>query len=582
MSINRETVKIYWREMRPFRLSFLIALIGVPAGALMIDTLLPYYASQIVGALSAAHHGEAMRYLWIAGACGIVGALCNFIGFQALTRHEGNANKGLHVNTFATIISKDAHFFSNQKTGAMTSNFINFITARITLQDLVIMQTIGFVLNVCVGIGILLFQAWPLAILVAIFLIVLIVQIKWSIRHRELWRKSRREIRSDINGDVSDAFTNNAIIKTFAGEAREIANITHKDELFRQAFMRDIGFIAKEGSTRVAIMVVVQLIAASVCITMVTSGTMSIAIAVFIIAYMQRLGSQIFSLGSILNGYDQALLDAEPMTKMLLHTPEIQDTPGAKTLKITQPIIEFCNVDYHYSDSKSLVLRNINLHIPAGQKVGLVGHSGAGKTTMTHLLLRFADATSGDITIDGADIRNITQASLRENIAFVPQEPLLFHRSLRDNISYGKSDASEQEIITAAKRANAWEFITELPNGLDTLVGERGIKLSGGQRQRIAIARAILKNAPILILDEATSALDSESEKLIQASLGALMQGRTSLVIAHRLSTIARLDRIIVLDHGCITEDGTHAELLARGGTYAKLWAHQSGGFIEE
>ena len=204
------------------------------------------------------------------------------------------------------------------------------------------------------------------------------------------------------------------------------------------------------------------------------------------------------------------------------------------------------------------------------------------KTTLTKLLLRFADIESGAITIDGTSIQDATQASLRKAIAYVPQEPLLFHRSLRDNIGYGRPDATEKDIEAAAKKANALEFIKQLPEGFDTLVGERGVKLSGGQRQRIAIARAILKDAPILVLDEATSALDSESEKLIQDALQELMKNRTSIVIAHRLSTIAKLDRIIVLEDGEIKEDGSHDGLIARGGVYAKLWAHQSGGFIEE
>lgn len=251
-------------------------------------------------------------------------------------------------------------------------------------------------------------------------------------------------------------------------------------------------------------------------------------------------------------------------------------------LFVTAPTINLEKVSYHYSDSDALVLRDIDITIPAGQKVGLVGHSGAGKTTIVQLLLRFSDVTGGAIKIAGNDIRDITQKSLRENIAYVPQEPMLFHRTLRDNIAYGKQDATDAQIREAARQAHALEFIDSLPDGLGTLVGERGVKLSGGQRQRIAIARAILKDAPILVLDEATSALDSESEKLIQDSLEMLMQDRTSIVIAHRLSTIAKLDRIIVLEKGQIIEDGTHNELLKLNGTYAKLWNHQSGGFIEE
>ena len=224
----------------------------------------------------------------------------------------------------------------------------------------------------------------------------------------------------------------------------------------------------------------------------------------------------------------------------------------------------------------------MSLSIAGGERIGLAGLSGGGKTTLTKLLLRFADSNKGTITIDGQDITKVSQHSLRENIAYVPQEPYLFHRSLRENIAYGRQDATDQEIYTAIDQANARDFVDTLPDGLNTVVGERGVKLSGGQRQRIAIARAILKDAPILILDEATSALDSESEKLIQDALETLMSNKTSIVVAHRLSTIARLDRIIVLENGKIIEDGSHGKLLKEQGVYAKLWSHQSGGFIEE
>jgi ATP-binding cassette subfamily B protein len=227
-------------------------------------------------------------------------------------------------------------------------------------------------------------------------------------------------------------------------------------------------------------------------------------------------------------------------------------------------------------------LKNFSVMIAPGEKVGLIGPSGGGKTTITKLLLRFLDVQSGAILIDGQDIKHITQASLRRAISYVPQEPLLFHRSLAENIGYGKEQPSHNEIINAAKLAHADEFISELPDQYETLVGERGIKLSGGQRQRVAIARALLKEAPILILDEATSALDSESEKYIQEGFEELMKGKTTLVVAHRLSTIKHLDRIIVLDKGTIVQDGTHAELIKQKGLYATLWEHQSGGFIEE
>jgi ATP-binding cassette subfamily B protein len=251
-------------------------------------------------------------------------------------------------------------------------------------------------------------------------------------------------------------------------------------------------------------------------------------------------------------------------------------------MRIKKGNINFKDVDFKHTGSDEAIFSSFNLDIKAGQKIGLVGHSGAGKTTFTRLLLRFSDLQSGEILIDGQNIAKITQESLHQSIAFVPQEPLLFHRSIRENIAYGKPGASTKAIISAAKRAHADEFVDQLANGYETLVGERGVKLSGGQRQRIAIARAMLKDAPILLLDEATSALDSESEVLIQDALWKLMEGRTAIVIAHRLSTIQKMDRIIVLEQGQIVEQGSHKELLALNGTYAKFWAHQSGGFMED
>ena len=245
--------------------------------------------------------------------------------------------------------------------------------------------------------------------------------------------------------------------------------------------------------------------------------------------------------------------------------------------------VKFNDVDFAYPEkTRSTLFKGLNFKIKPGEKVGLVGPSGGGKTTITQLLLRFMDVQDGEITIDGQNIAAITQSDLRSRIAYVSQEPILFHRTLAENIGYGNHEADQQVIEGIAKMANAHEFIAKLPKGYDTLVGERGVKLSGGQRQRVAIARAMLKNAPILVLDEATSALDSESEVLIQDALWKLMEGRTAIVIAHRLSTIQKMDRIIVLEDGQIVEQGSHKELLRKDGTYARLWAHQSGGFIED
>jgi ATP-binding cassette subfamily B protein len=299
--------------------------------------------------------------------------------------------------------------------------------------------------------------------------------------------------------------------------------------------------------------------------------------------YMTSIWSQLWQFNNILRDVNRVLGDAQEMTIMRDEPILVTDAPNAATLNVRDAAIEFRDISFRHTDTKvgEEIFHGFNLNIPAGQRVGLVGHSGSGKTTLTKLLLRFADVQQGEILIDGQNIASVSQESLRRTIAYVPQEPLLFHRTIAENISYGKLDATEDEIRAAAQEANALEFINKLPNGFQTVVGERGVKLSGGQRQRIVIARAILADAPILVLDEATSALDTESEKLIQDALANLMHGRTSLVIAHRLSTVANLDRIIVLDDGKIIEDGPHAELLKRGGKYAKLWNRQTG-FAEE
>ena len=283
----------------------------------------------------------------------------------------------------------------------------------------------------------------------------------------------------------------------------------------------------------------------------------------------------------ILRNVNQSFGDAKEMVE-ILDLPYIVDDKTDKPLKVHDSVIEFSHISFQHDEQKEMLFTDFDLKIPAGKSVGLVGVSGSGKTTLTKLLLRFADVNKGAIYVDGQDIRDVTQESLRENIAYVPQESALFHRSIYDNIAYGKPGAKKEEVLRAAKLANADEFIAKLPDGYETMVGERGVKLSGGQRQRIAIARAILKDAPILVLDEATSALDSESEALIQEALTNLMKGRTSIVVAHRLSTIAGLDEIVVLNDGRIVEQGTHAELLAKGGEYHKLWSRQSGAFLDE
>lgn len=578
---NRATLRLYWQQMRKYKPSLFSAIFFIPTGALLLDVALPFYVSLAVGSLSAGD-GQLYHNLWLAGFAGAAGVLCNLIGFQSLIIHESSVRRDLQNDAIAKLLSKDADFFANQKIGALTGRLIDFVNAHVGIQDLVVIRTLSFVLSIGGGI-VIVFSRSPLLGAVVLGLVALIIiQIQVSIRVRRNLRHTRKELVSELNGASADTIASNLTVKTFAQEKHEINIINTISERYRKAYRKDFRFMSAEGSLRLAIMAGIQIVAIIVIAQLMQSGQMDVGIAIFTIAFLQRIAGSLFTMGEMINGYDKLFLQAAPLTEILSTADVVLDAKRAKPLRVNKGSIAFRNLSYAYADAKdTMVLKNLTLGIPAGQKVGIVGHSGAGKSTLTRLLLRFADCDSGALMIDDQDITKVTQDSVRKAIAYVPQEPLLFHRSLRDNIAYARPNARIEEIEEAAKKANAFDFIQQLPNGLDTIVGERGIKLSGGQRQRIALARAILKDAPILVLDEATSALDSASEKLIQEALRELMIDRTSIVIAHRLSTIATLDRIIVLDKGEVVEDGTHKQLLEKNGVYATLWKHQSGGFIE-
>jgi ATP-binding cassette subfamily B protein len=317
-------------------------------------------------------------------------------------------------------------------------------------------------------------------------------------------------------------------------------------------------------------------------VAMLTSnGTGASLEAVFItFSYFAIVTRVMWEFNRIYRNLESALTDAAQFTALLLDPPSVVDARDAQAFAPRHVGVELRNVRFRYAETEPPLFDGFSLAIAPGTKVGLVGRSGGGKTTLTRLLLRFADVESGDILIGDQPIDLVPQAALRRMIAYVPQDPSMFHRTIADNIRVGRPEATDADLRRAAALAHAAEFIEMLPAGYETLVGERGVKLSGGQRQRIAIARAILKDAPILVLDEATSSLDSESEALIQDALLTLIEKRTAIVIAHRLSTVRRMDRLIVLERGRIIEAGSHERLLARGGTYASLWAHQSGGFL--
>lgn len=398
------------------------------------------------------------------------------------------------------------------------------------------------------------------------------------------FRKKRHAAGKAVTAHLSDTIVNNTTVKTFGNETYELIKHRALARVLLAARTHDWHKIATDGTYRNFFLLLFQIIFIIAVVHEVHSNPSLLATSIFAFSYTITVSNRLFQVGTMMRTLEDALLLAMPTTEMLLEEPEIRDAPDATDLKVAKGAIELRDVTFHYTDSSAAqqVFKHLDLDIKPGEKVGLVGPSGGGKSTLTRLLLRFEDIQEGSISIDGQNIAEVTQTSLRRNIAYVPQEPLLFHRTITENIAYGSNDATEHAVRRAAEQAYAHDFIMALPNGYDTVVGERGVKLSGGQRQRIAIARAILKDAPILILDEATAALDSESEVVIQQALNELMEQRTAIVIAHRLSTIQRMDRIVVLDGGKIIEQGKHSELIAKGGLYAKLWKHQSGGFLQD
>jgi ATP-binding cassette subfamily B protein len=485
------------------------------------------------------------------------------------------------------MLEESTDFHANNFTGTLVSRTNKLVGGYTRIADTTIYFTYQLIAGIVFSAVILFPRAPIVAILLAILSLVFIfISLKVSRPVREHSAKTA-DAESHQTGYLADAITNVIAIKSFSrGD--------YERKRFQKATANTRAHMAEFAIAHKKQMNILGALTRSLSLTALLLGIISvmvlkvnIATVFLIVSFAGGLADQLFGFGNTaLRNYSRGIGDAWDMVNILSQTATVLDPKDPEASRIKDGLVEFKNVRFDHDNdgegSKSFLFHNFNLEIKPGEKIGLVGHSGGGKTTLTRLILHFMNLHDGEILIDGQNIANITQDDLRRSITYVPQEPLLFHRTLEENINYGKPTASKNEVIAISKMAHAHEFIKDLPKGYETLVGERGIKLSGGQRQRVAIARAMLKEAPILVLDEATSALDSESEKLIQEALWKLMEDKTAIVIAHRLSTIQRMDRIVVLEEGKIAEQGTHKELLEHKGVYASLWAHQSGGFLED
>lgn len=483
---------------------------------------------------------------------------------------------------FETVAEQSMQFHNNRFSGSLVSQTTKFAWGFERLTDDFFYDILPMLSYMAMVIFILAprVPGYTIALVVLVVAYALISGLSFKkISHLN---NLETESETKMTGQLADSITNIISVKSYAREAHERKRFS---KFTNEYFTTSMGLMHGTINRDVKFGLVQIAIDAFIIIFLIYGREwlgITVATLVLIVNYTQTIKSELWSFNSIFKNINRAFGDAHEMTVILDTPDDVVDEPGAKPLVLENTSVEFKNMGFQHADAKEAIFEDFNLEVKPGERIGLVGISGSGKTTLTKLLMRFADVNVGEIDISGQNIKFITQKSLREAIAYVPQETSLFHRSIADNIAYGKLNASLKEIKWAAEQANANEFIEDLPEGYHTLVGERGVKLSGGQRQRVAIARAILKDAPILVLDEATSALDSESEALIQEALEKLMQGRTSIVIAHRLSTVASLDRIVVLEDGKIVEQGRHEELLQKpNGVYKHLWDRQSGAFME-
>lgn len=484
------------------------------------------------------------------------------------------------------LLRQSVSFFSNE--------FAGRVATKVMQTSLAVRETVIKMLDVFVYVvvffltmtGLIIAADWRLAVPLIVWVAVYVLLLRYFVPKLREIASVQADARSSMTGRLVDSYTNISTVKLFSHAGREEDYARDSMDIFLQTVHRQMRLVTKLNSLIYFNNSLLIFVVSALAIAFWLSGTVTVgAIAVVIGLALRINGMAQWVMWEVSALFENIGVVHDGM-EMLARKHDIEDHPTSTALVAKAGAISFENVRFHYGKQRS-VIENFSLEIRAGERVGLVGRSGAGKTTLINLLLRFYNLESGRILVDGEDISLVTQDSLRARIGVVSQDTSLLHRSIRENIAYGKPDATDEDIIHAAKRANAWDFIETLEDhqgrkGLDAQAGERGVKLSGGQRQRIAIARVFLKDAPILVLDEATSALDSEVEAAIQENLFALMQGKTVISIAHRLSTLTQMDRLIVLEQGRIAETGSHDELAAGNGLYADLWSRQSGGFIAD
>ena len=553
----------------------------------MVNVAVPLYFKEFFDILTSGQSREAIYNSLIAVLIAIAGleflqwVLWRSTAFSS-TYFQSKVLADLSNSCFKYLHGHSFSYFSNNFTGSLVKRVNYFVRSFEDIADKITWDFIPLVVSISVITAVLVWKNFILGLAVIVWILVFLTVNLFFTRYKLKYDIKRSEAQTEASGFLADTITNSGNVKLFCGQQREVNSFAKLNEkiLKLRIFTWNLDEIFNAFQT--FLMILLEIGIFYFAIRLWKEGLFTVGDFVLLQSYVLIVIIKIWDFGKMIRRTYQSLADAGEMTVMLNTPHEIVNVPKAKELNLSRTGIEFEKVSFYYHKTRK-VFKDFNLFLKPRERVALIGPSGAGKTTVIKLLLRNYDVASGRILIGGQDIAKITQESLWKNISLVPQDPILFHRTLMENIRYGKPKATNEEVIKASKLAYCHQFINILPNEYDTYVGERGIKLSGGERQRVAIARAILRDAPILVLDEATSSLDSHSESLIQDALDKLMRNKTVIVIAHRLSTIVKMDRIIYIDDGKIIEEGTHEELLRKNkGQYRKLWELQAGGFIAD
>ncbi|MEZ5536247.1 MAG: ABC transporter ATP-binding protein [Thiolinea sp.] len=584
----------YGNIIRQKKWAALLVIIGI-TGGIGLDILAPLLYKNIANALAEPFTQETRTVLidnliWLGVLFAGIWLSWRLVELGIIPLEAGGMQI-LDKRCFDVLLKQRYTFFENNFSGSLVKQANRFIRAFESIMDWLIFQFFSNLLSITLAFIIFWWQQPEFALY---FLLWAVLFITWSVSY-SIWKLKFDERvavwDSKLGGAYSDSISNIFIVKSFALEDSEREALGGlADETFRKrrlSWLLMFVSFAVQGLLTFAI----ELILIYLMILKWESGTFEIGEFILFQTILLKLIHGLWDFGRNFRNFFSALADAQEMADVFRRTELEEDLPDTQHYPVTKGSIEFKNLYFHYGAQNAdheagkaagdALFEDFNLQIRPNEKVALVGHSGSGKTSLTKLLFRFVEPQAGQVLIDGQDIQDFTLNSLRSQLSLIPQQPELFHRSIRDNITLGKA-VSEERLQQVARQARALDFISKLPDRFETLVGERGFKLSGGEKQRVAIARAFLDDAPIVVLDEATSALDSLTEQEIQVAIFELIADKTAIVIAHRLSTILRMDRIIVLEHGKIIEQGTHAELLEKGGRYYQMWQHQSGEFLGE